>query len=156
MFKKTISLEFSTEIDVDTHTLFAFQTDTHNLPKITPPWIDVEIVSLELPLQKGSRIELDIKRFGLTQKWNMMIFELTSPDLVCDKALKSPFKSFMHYHRFESIGKGKSILKDEVLFSLPLYPFSLVSLPFIKKEMKKMFDYRHQETKKLLEKKQVI
>jgi len=155
MFEKTISLEFSTEIAVDTQTLFAFHTDTTNLPKITPPWIDVAIVSLELPLQKGSRIELDIKRFALTQRWDMIISELLSPKLLCDKAVKSPFKSFIHYHRFESIDKGKSILKDEVLFSLPLYPLSLIALSFIKKDMKKMFDYRHRQTKKLLEKNNV-
>ena len=155
MFAKTVSYVFSTEVAVDTQTLFAFHTDPNNLPKITPPWIGVDIISIELPLKKGSRVELDIKRFGLIQKWNMMISELISPTLVCDKAVKSPFASFIHYHRFEAIDKSKSMLKDEVSFTLPLYPFSLIVLPFIKKDMKKMFDYRHQHTKILLEKKYV-
>ena len=155
MFKKTISLEFSTEIAIDTQTLFEFHMDTNNLPKITPPWIDVEIHYLELPLHQGSTIELDIKRFGFTQRWKMIIQELASPALVCDKAVKSPFSSFVHYHRFETVNTSKSVLKDQIEFTLPLYPLSLVTVPFIKKDMKKMFEYRHQQTKKLLEKKDV-
>lgn len=155
MFKKTISLEFSTEVAVDTQTLFGFHIDTNNLPKITPPWIGIEILSLELPLHKGSTVELNIRRFGLTQRWKMIIAELISPTLVCDKAVKSPFASFVHYHRFEAIDKTKSMMKDELIFSLPLYPLSLIAVPFIKKDMKKMFEYRHQQTKILLEKKDV-
>lgn len=155
MFEKTVTLEFSTEIGVDTQTLFAFHVDTNNLPKITPPWIDVEVLSLELPLHKGSIIELDIRRFGITQRWKMMIAELIDPTLVCDKAVKSPFASFIHHHRFEAIEKSKSVMKDEIMFTLPLYPLSLIAVPFIKKDMKKMFDYRHQQTKRLLEKKDV-
>lgn len=150
-----ISLEFSTEIAVDTQTLFAFHIDTNNLPKITPPWIGVEILSLELPLHKGSMVELDIRRFGFTQRWKMIISELISPTLICDKAVKSPFASFIHYHRFEAIDKTKSVLNDELIFSLPLYPLSLIAVPFIKKDMQKMFEYRHQQTKILLEKKDV-
>ncbi len=155
MFKKIISLEFSTEVAVNTQELFAFHIDTNNLPKITPPWIEVEIFSLKLPLHKGSTIELDIRRFGFTQRWKMIISELVSPSLLCDKAVKSPFASFEHYHRFEAIDKSRSLLKDELIFSLPLYPLSLIALAFIKKDMQKMFEYRHQQTKLLLEKKYV-
>lgn len=155
MFEKIISLEFSTEIAVDTQTLFTFHIDTNNLPRITPPWIGVEVLYLELPLHEGSMLKLDISRFGFTQQWNMIISELISPTLVCDKAVKSPFASFMHYHRFEAIDKTKSVMKDEVIFSLPLYPLSLIAVPFIKNDIQKMFKYRHQQTKILLEKKDV-
>ncbi len=155
MFKKTISLEFNTTIDVDVQTLFDFHMDTNNLPKITPPWIDVKIISLELPLHEGSIIELDIKRFGLTQRWKMMIAKVTSPTLVCDEAVKSPFTSFVHHHRFEAIDECRSMMKDELTFSLPLQPLSLVALPFIKNDMRRMFDYRHQQTKIILEEKNV-
>ena len=155
MFEKMISLEFSTEIAVDTQTLYDFHIDTNNLARITPPWIGVTILSLELPLHKGSTVELDIRRFGFTQKWKMIISELISPTFVCDKAVKSPFSSFIHYHRFEAIDKTKSVMKDEIIFSLPLYPLSIIAVPFIKKDMNKIFEYRHQQTKLLLEKKDV-
>lgn len=155
MFERTIRLKFSTEIQVDVQALYDFHIDTNNLPKITPPWIKVHIVSLELPLHQGSKIELDITRFGISQKWKMQIAELEEPGLVCDKALESPFVSFIHHHRFEAISGTESLLCDELEFSLPFYPLSCIALPFIKRDMRKMFDYRHLQTKTLLEKNHV-
>ena len=155
MFNKTFSFEYSSVISTLTQTLFNFHLDTNNLPKITPPWINVKIVSLELPLHKGSTIELDIKRLGFIQKWNMLIAEIKSPTLVCDQALQSPFASFIHYHHFEPVDENRSMMRDELFFTLPLYPLSLIAVPFIKKDLKKMFSFRHQQTKLLLEKENV-
>lgn len=152
MFEKTIHLDFTTKIDVDVQRLYDFHTDTNNLPKITPPWIQVQVVSLKLPLYQGSEMELDITRFGMTLRWKMQIAELNPPECVCDKALKSPFASFVHHHRFETIDETKSLLCDELEFSLPLYPLSLIALPFVKRDIRKMFEYRHLKTKTLLEK----
>jgi len=155
MFERTLRLRFSSEIEADVQSLYDFHIDTNNLPKITPPWIKVQIISLELPLHQGSEIELAITRFGIAQRWKMQIAELEQPGLICDKALKSPFASFIHHHKFEAINGIKSLLHDELAFSLPLYPLSLIALPFIKRDIRKMFAYRHLQTKTLLEKKHV-
>jgi len=152
MLKKTLHLKFSIELKTDIQTLYDFHTDTDNLPKITPPWLAVKIISLEKPLIKGSQVELDIGRFGMTQRWKIKIVALNPPELVCDRALKSSFSSFVHYHRFKTINEYKSLLCDELELTLPFYPFSLIALPFIKKDIQKMFDYRHLQTKKILEK----
>ena len=100
-------------------------------------------------------IELDISRLGLTQRWKMRIAKLKANELVCDEAVESPFTSFIHYHRFIPLDKTNSWLCDELEFSLPCYPLSLIILPFIKKDIQKMFDYRHQKTKTILEKNNV-
>ena len=155
MFEKTIQMTFTTEIAVDTQTLYDFHLDTNNLVKITPPWIKVKIVTLKLPIQQGDEIELDISRFGMTQRWKMKIAELKAPELVCDKAVDSPFATFVHHHRFIPLDESNSILCDELTFSLPFYPLSAIALPFVKKDMKKMFDYRHTQTKTILEKNDV-
>jgi len=155
MFARTVHLKYSTEVDTDIQTLYQFHIDTNNLPKITPPWIRVQIISLELPLQEGSKIDLNITRFGLIQRWKMQIAQLKPFELVCDKALKSPFASFVHHHRFETIDETKSLLSDELEFTLPLYPLGLIALPFVKQDIRKMFEYRHKRTKTLLEKKYV-
>lgn len=152
MLERTVRLSFSTEINTDIQALYDFHIDTNNLSKITPPWIKVEIISLELPLHQGSELELDITRFGMRQRWKMQIAELERPGLVCDKAIKSPFAAFIHHHRFKAIDDSQSLLCDELEFSLPFYPFSLIALPFIKEDIRKMFAYRHLKTKTILEK----
>ncbi len=155
MFQKTIRMKFCTQIECDTASLYDFHIDTNNLPKITPPYLKVKITSFTPPLYEGSEISLDITRFKFSQPWRMKIAKLTPHQLVCDKAMQSPFASFIHYHRFEALNDTTSLLCDELEFSLPMYPFSHLVLPFIKHEMRKMFTYRHQHTKTILEKQNV-
>lgn len=151
MFSKQFTLTFGSSIKATDDALFEFHSDTHNLSKITPPWIGVSIVDLTLPLKENSVVTLDIKQFGLTTRWVMQIDKLERPHRVCDKAIKSPFKYFYHEHAFHKIDEKHTFLKDTINFELPLYPLSLIALPLIKKDMKRMFAYRHEQTKKLLE-----
>lgn len=150
MFSKKFSLNFTTTIPTSIEQLFAFHTDTNNLPKITPPWINVKIVDLKLPPQEKSIITLDIKQYGLSNRWVMQIDKMEAFTKICDVALKSPFKSFYHERTFEAINEKESQLSDTITFELPLYPLSLIALPFIKKDMEKMFAYRHERTKEIL------
>ena len=138
-------------IDTTIEALYDFHCDTNNLPRITPPWIDVTIVSLDLPLHVKSHIVLAIKRFGLTQRWKMEIAAMDRPSLVCDKAIESPFKTFIHEHRFRKIDENTTLMEDVVTFDLLLHPLSLLALPLIKRDLEKMFSYRHDQTKKILE-----
>jgi ligand-binding SRPBCC domain-containing protein len=151
MFKKKHTFSFSSVLQTTPEKLFDFHSDTNNLPAITPPWIKVSIVDLTLPLQEKSEISLDIKQFGVTMRWVMQIAELKSPNRVCDQALKSPFKSFYHEHVFTAINDTETKLEDIITFELPLYPLSWVALPFVKRDMKKMFAYRHEKSKEILE-----
>ena len=151
MLTKRFNFTMSSTIKTTPQALYDFHSDTNNLPKITPPWIGVRIVNLELPLREKSQVILDIKQFGLTTRWVMQIDRLEAPYRVCDKALKSPFKYFYHEHSFEKTDDESTLLKDSIDFELPLYPLSLIALPFIKRDMRKMFAYRHKETKKLFE-----
>ena len=146
------TVTFSTVLPCSQDKAFAFHCDTQNLPLITPPWIDVTIKKLVLPLNEGSRIDLVISRWGLPQRWNMEIETLSAPYKVVDKAIDSPFAFFRHTHSFERIDGAHTYMVDTVEFKLPLWPLSWVALWFVKKDLEKMFDYRHARTSLLLEK----
>jgi ligand-binding SRPBCC domain-containing protein len=149
-FNKTHTLRFRSRINAPVDDLYHFHTDTRNLPLITPPWIKVKILDLDLPLHQGSHITLSITRFFISQTWKMMIKEMKQPHLVCDTAIISPFTSFTHYHFFNQVDDKSSELVDEIHFKLPFYPLSLLFLGFIKHDMKKMFTYRHLRTQELI------
>ena len=150
MFSKKFTFNFSSTIPTDIEKLFEFHCDTNNLPQITPPWIDVKIVDLKLPLHEKSSITLDIKQYGLTNRWVMQIDKMQPHHTICDKALKSPFKSFYHERKFEKVDENNATLIDEITLELPLYPFSIIAVPFMKYDMDRMFRYRHKKTKELL------
>ena len=148
---KVHELYFETPIGVSVEKLFDFHLDTHNLPKITPRDTRVEIIKLPMPMAKDNVIELDITKFFTTQRWEIKIKEFKPPYQITDLALKSPLAYFEHDHIFKKVDENNSLLCDRVRFSLPLYPLSLIALPFVKYDMKKMFAYRHKRTKEILE-----
>lgn len=150
MFSKKHTFSYTTEIQTTPEKLFEFHSDTNNLPKITPPWIKVKILELNLPLEEKSKIKLKITQYFVSQIWQMQIDTMQSPHTICDIALKSPFKSFYHHRSFETVDETTARLTDTITLELPLYPFSGIAVPFIKRDMDRMFGYRHKETNKIL------
>lgn len=145
-------LEFETTIDCSVKELFEFHADTNNLPLITPPDTSVEIIKLDKDLQEGNVAILKIKKGFLSFLWELVFDKVEYPTLIIDVAIKSPFKSFKHEHHFIPLDNAQTILKDRITFSLPFGMLSTPILWFVKYDMRKMFRFRHQETKRILEK----
>jgi ligand-binding SRPBCC domain-containing protein len=140
------TFEFETIIECTPEALFAFHADTKNLPLITPPDTKVEIVKLEETLKQGNEAILKIKKGFLSFVWKLVFEKVEYPYLIVDVATQSPFKSFRHEHYFLLIDDTHTLLKDRVRFSLS---FGFLNRPiawFIKRDMKKMFAYRHAQT----------
>lgn len=140
------TLEFETIIDCDVETLFDFHADTNNLPLITPPDTIVTIIKLEEELKEGNTAVLKIQKGLLSFVWELVFEKVVYPHLIVDVATKSPFKTFRHEHHFLKIDETHTLLKDRVTFSLSFWIFSKPIAWFIKKDMQKMFDYRHTKT----------
>ena len=144
------TLIFETPIPCSVETLFDFHADTRNLPLITPEDTKVEILKLETPLKEGNEAILRIKKGVLSFIWKLTFEKIEYPNLIVDTAIDSPFKSFRHEHHFIEIDDSSSLLRDEVTFSLSFEPLSRPVAWLIKRDMKKMFAYRHQKTQELI------
>lgn len=143
-------LEFESKIDCSVEKLFEFHSDTNNLPLITPPGTTVDIIKLDKELQEGNVAVLKIKKGLLSFVWELIFEKVVYPNLIVDVATRSPFKAFRHEHHFIKVNDTQSILRDKVTFSLPLEPLSILAVWFVKKDMQKMFTYRHQKTKETI------
>jgi len=144
------TLTFETSLPCSVKTLFDFHADTTNLPLITPKDTSVEILKLETPLKEDNEAVLRIKKGWLAFTWELTFEKVDYPHLIVDVATRSPFKFFRHEHHFIEVNGGHSILRDEVTFSLPFEPLSAIAVWFVKKDMQKMFAYRHAQTKAYL------
>jgi ligand-binding SRPBCC domain-containing protein len=144
------TLIFESQLPCSAKTLFNFHADTKNLPLITPEDTKVEIIKLETPLKEGNKAILKIKKGLLSFVWELTFEEVRFPALIVDVATRSPFKSFRHEHHFIELDDSHSILRDEVTFSLPFEPLSRPIAWFIKRDMKKMFHFRHAQTKRTI------
>ena len=140
------TLEFETIIECTAERLFSFHEDTKNLPLITPPGTKVEILKLEEPLKQGNEVILKIKKGLFSFVWKLVFEKVEYPHLIVDVATQSPFKTFRHEHCFLKLDETHTLLKDRVTFSLSFWIFNRPIAWFIKKDMQKMFAYRHKKT----------
>lgn len=148
LYKVSIETKISTPVEA----LFDFHLDTNNLPKITPPNTKVDIIKLPRPMHEGAVVVLDVTKFWIKQHWEVEIVKLQAPNIIVDRAIISPFADFVHEHIFEAVEKNSSLLRDNIYFSLPLAPLSDIIAPLVKRDIRRMFAHRHQETKRILEK----
>lgn len=131
--------------------MFDFHLDPKNISKITPSDTTIEIVSLKLPIHTGSIIVLNSSKYFIKSRWEVEIDKLEFPNLICDKAIKSPFEYFYHKHIFKELAQNRTELIDSIEFTPPLGIFGAILIPIIKNEFKNMFEFRQETTKKILE-----
>lgn len=144
-------LLFESEIGCSVESLYAFHTHTVNLPKITPPGISVQIEALPSKLEAGAEATLFIRRGLLGFRWKVLFEKVEPPCCIVDTALRSPFATFRHVHRFTALDEERSLLSDEVTFELPMGWLGHIAEPFVVSDIEKMFAFRHAQTRLLLE-----
>ena len=107
-------------------------------------------MKLETPLKEGNEAILRIKKGLLPFVWKLIFEKIEYPHLIVDAATQSPFRSFRHEHHFIEVDDSHSLLRDKVTFSLPFEPLTTPIVWLIKRDMKKMFAYRHRKTQELI------
>lgn len=145
------TLHYSCILNAPINRVYAFHTDTRNLPLITPPWITVDIVRLDSPIIEHSRIVLDIKRFGIKTRWEMEIARLDCPHTLTDAMIAGPFRRFRHERRFLPLQNGETLMSETLSFVLPFGWVGNLLFPFVKRDIDAMFAFRHRATKRCLE-----
>lgn len=143
-------LYFKTFIKCSAEDLFIFHTNTENIFKITPKNIKVKVLS-QGEVYAGKIIEIDTWKFGIKTSWKVKVSKLVFPIKLVDEAIVSPFKHWVHRHEFIEC-EGGCYLIDEIDYTLPFGLLGKFLEPFLNFDLKHMFNYRHKETKKLLEK----
>ncbi len=143
---KLHTLNYSCLLNAPSDRVCDFHTDTVNLIRITPPWIDVKIISADLPIQEKSRIVLKIKRFVLPTLWEMEIEKLDTPLTLIDTMVSGPFRYFRHQRHFIPLENGETLMREIISFGIPLGWLGDLLFPLIKRDMDLMFEYRHRAT----------
>lgn len=68
-----------------------------------------------------------------------------------DTQVEGPFAAWRHLHRFLPLDEERSILEDDVTYRLPLQPLSAPFRPLARRELDRLFGYRHRVTKEDIE-----
>lgn len=130
---------------------FAFHLDPANLRQISPPWIRVSRLVLPPTLRVGSRLQLDVRAFGLLpQRWEVEISELVAPQTMVDVAVQSPYRFWRHTHTFQAVTGGTEMI-DRVEYELPFGAAGRLLDPWMHRPfLAAFFRFRHRRTRELL------
>jgi ligand-binding SRPBCC domain-containing protein len=130
--------------------------DFHLLPdafeRLVPPWEDAKIIQKADVTKIGSRAIIEQKIFGLVpMQWVAEHTAYDPPKMFEDVQVSGPFKSWRHRHIVEPHPDG-ALLIDEIEFEAPLGFLGSAVAPFlILPKIAKMFEFRHEVTRKWCE-----
>ena len=132
--------------------LFPFFADAGNLGRITPPEMHFEIVTAPpIVMQPGTLIDYQIRMFGVPLRWRTEITEWNPPIEFVDTQLRGPYAEWVHRHRFIAFTGGTTLMEDHVRFRLPLGRLGAVAGPVVRRQLRRIFEYRRGAVARLLE-----
>ena len=132
--------------------VFAFHESPGALQRLTPPWEKVELVEGGESIRPGSRVVLRTKLGPLALTWVAEHTEYEAGRMFADTQRSGPFASWYHRHLFLDDGQGGTVLRDEVDYEPPFGGLGRrLAGGFLEKKLSKLFDYRHDVTKRVVE-----
>ncbi len=126
--------------DLD-HT-FRFFSRPENLARITPPWLGFRMVSDDVEMREGLRIEYRVRPLGVPQKWVSEITAYDPPHRFVDEQVTGPYARWHHEHRFRAVEGGTEVT-DTVTYALPFGPIGqLAHALLVRRQLESIFSYR--------------
>ena len=75
-------------------------------------------------------------------RWRTLITKYDPPHLFIDQQIKGPYSIWHHTHTFTKINEKETLIKDIVLYSIPLgFIGRVVHWIYIKRDLEKIFSY---------------
>ena len=147
------SLHYSMVLPLPLQEVFDFFADVTNLQRITPPELNFSIVTpLPLLMQAGTIIDFRLSLLGVPFGWQTEISAWEPPHMFVDRQIKGPYAEWIHKHTFSSAEDGRTVMEDDVTYSLPSLPLGELAQPLVRKQLERIFTYRRETILKLLKK----
>ena len=138
----------STAVSTTAEALFVWHEAPGAFERLTPPWERVRVLKLQGGIRDGATISLAVGRWPFALRWEIEHRDYTAGRSFTDVQIRGPFVSWTHLHRM--IPDGTScLLEDRIDYVLPFgWLGAAIGGPFIKDKLKRMFDYRHNVTRR--------
>jgi ligand-binding SRPBCC domain-containing protein len=141
-----------TRIAASPEVVFAFYESPGAFQRLTPPWERVEVIEGGSSLKPGSRLVLSAALGPFRLRWIAEHTEYEPGRMFADRQVEGPFASWYHRHFFLDDGQGGTLLRDIVDYDPPLRMVGrLLAGGLLESKLRKMFDYRHETTRRIVE-----
>jgi ligand-binding SRPBCC domain-containing protein len=120
--------------------VFAFYGDASNLEKLTPPWLQFNILTpMPVVMRPGVRIDYRIRIHGMPLRWQSEITRWNPPHGFTDEQRRGPYRYWIHNHEFEPHPQG-TLVRDRICYAAPGGKW--IDRLFVRKDVDRIFDYR--------------
>lgn len=141
MFEHELTTE--TIIPASRDAVFEFFSDAANLARLTPSSLHFRIrTPSPIAMREGTVIDYTIRLRGVPMRWKTVIRRWNPPYEFIDEQSRGPYRTWIHRHRFEVIDRETTRMKDHVRFAIRFAPFGELALPWIRGEVRRIFDFR--------------
>lgn len=140
----TKQAQFETWLPYPPDEVWPFFCDPKNLERITPPWLNFQVVDSSGPLGADTTIDYKLRFKGIPMRWRTLILEWEPGKRFVDTSLKGAFKVWHHEHLFEAVDGGTR-MTDTVHYCVPLGRLGrLVAGWMVDRDVRSIFGYREQ------------
>ncbi len=125
--------------------IFPFFADAGNLQRITPSWLNFEILPPQpVAMFAGAGIRYRIRLLGLPMRWATRIKKWQPPWCFVDDQEQGPYRCWIHEHRFDAHEDGGTLMTDTVHMRSrgPRWLVPLIHHAFVNPRVKAIFDFR--------------
>ena len=123
--------------------VFPFFCDAFNLETITPPELRFEILTPPpIEMAEGARIRYRLRLWGVRFGWETVIRRWEPPFRFVDQQVSGPFRHWAHRHELVETG-DVTLVFDHVDYELPLGPLGDLFHPLLRRQLARIFRYRH-------------
>jgi ligand-binding SRPBCC domain-containing protein len=124
--------------------VFQFFSEPRNLERLTPPWLNFEIVEIPEQLSEGALIRYKLRLHGLTIHWTTRIEQWTPDEKFVDTQISGPYSMWHHTHEFEEV-EGGTLVRDLVRYRVPFGPLGeVIRRAMVAPDTKKIFEFRRE------------
>lgn len=125
--------------------VFGFFSDARNLQKITPPWLNFQILTPgPIDVQPGTLLDYRLKWHGVGILWRTRIVTWNPPHVFTDEQIRGPYRLWHHTHTFTAEAGGTRMV-DVVNYQLPLGILGAIAHRLaVRRDLERVFDYRRQ------------
>ena len=137
---KTYRLTREQFVPMPLEEVFAFFADAHNLERLTPPWLNFEVLTPSpVDMRAGTLIDYRLQLHGIPVRWQSEITVWQPPHRFVDRQVSGPYRLWVHTHHLESLAEG-TLVGDVVDYAVP--GGALVQRLFVGPDLNRIFDYR--------------
>jgi uncharacterized protein len=140
-----------TVIDAPAEVVFRWHAESGALERLTPPWEPLEVVQRAPGIRDGDRGILRVRVGPFHVHWEFEHRDYVEGQQFRDVQISGPFRRWDHTHRITPEGPTSCRLEDRIEYELPFGALgNLVGGWFVRRKLKKLFEYRHRVTREAL------